>query len=363
MINNQDKITLRQFIFFIIQCQIGFGILILPHRLHVISKGGGWISTLIAGLLIQMIILLMWLVMKRFPEATIYEILTALFGDTFGKILSFSYTLFFIFVGMAVMLNSCILIRKWILPTTPYIAILTLFLFSGCYLAYASFKGIVRFNVLVSILIVPMIILVANGFFHADFSYISPSTEAGWKNIFWGSVMSRLDMGGFEMFLLVYPWVKGSSTDRLMAISITNAFVTIFYTFVVWMCFVSFSPKQIELIPEPVVYLLRSLPMGIVDRTDLIFIPLWMTTIVAFIGNYLYASSVGISYIFNLNNQKRILPILGILLFIITCFVDTPKEVSFFTKLPEIGSFFFTLILPTFFLFYSILKSKKGLHS
>lgn len=363
MINNQDKITLRQFTFFIIQCQIGVGILTLPHRLHTISKGGGWISTLIAGLLIQMIILLMWLVMQRFPGATIYEILTALFGDTFGKILSFSYTLFFIFVGMAVMLNSCILIRKWILPTTPHIAILALFLFSGGYLAYNSIKAIVNFNVLASIFIIPMIILVANGLSNAEFSYISPSTEAGWKNIFLGSVISRLDMGGFEILLVVYPWVKGSSADRLKAVSIANVFVTLFYTFIVWVCFLTFSPQQIELIPDPVVYLLRSLPMGIVDRTDLIFIPIWMTTIVAFIGNYLYASSVGISYIFDFKHHKKILPILGILLFIITCFVDTPKEVSFFTELPEIGSWLFTLILPIMFLLYSILKNKKGLNS
>ncbi len=65
--NTQSKISLVQFTFFVIQCQIGVGILSLPNRLHPIAKGGGWISALIAGLAIQLIILLMWLFLyKRF---------------------------------------------------------------------------------------------------------------------------------------------------------------------------------------------------------------------------------------------------------------------------------------------------------
>ncbi|AGF99273.1 GerAB/ArcD/ProY family transporter [Bacillus thuringiensis] len=50
MTNTQSKISLVQFTFFVIQCQIGVGILSLPNRLHPIAKGGGWISALIAGL-------------------------------------------------------------------------------------------------------------------------------------------------------------------------------------------------------------------------------------------------------------------------------------------------------------------------
>ena len=42
------------------------------------SKGGGWISALIAGLAIQLIILLMWLFLKRFPDADMYECLYAI---------------------------------------------------------------------------------------------------------------------------------------------------------------------------------------------------------------------------------------------------------------------------------------------
>ena len=65
-------------------------------------------------------------------------------------------------------------------------------------------------------------------------------------------------MYGFEIILIAFPKVNGSSVAKLKAISIANGFVTLFYTFTVWICFIVFSPKQVELIPEPVAYLLRS---------------------------------------------------------------------------------------------------------
>lgn len=111
MISNQSKITLGQLTVFIIQCQIGVGILSLPNRLHSISKGGGWISTLIAGLVIQIIILLMWLLMKRFPGATLYEIVSKMFGNVFGKILGVSYIFYFMLIGMTITLNACSVIK------------------------------------------------------------------------------------------------------------------------------------------------------------------------------------------------------------------------------------------------------------
>uniref|UniRef100_UPI0014825DB7 GerAB/ArcD/ProY family transporter n=1 Tax=Bacillus sp. S1-R1J2-FB TaxID=1973494 RepID=UPI0014825DB7 len=65
MTNTQSKISLGQFTFFVIQCQIGGGILSLPNRLRTIAQGGGWISPLISGLAMQRMFLLGSLFLKR----------------------------------------------------------------------------------------------------------------------------------------------------------------------------------------------------------------------------------------------------------------------------------------------------------
>ena len=88
--NTQSKISLVQFTFSLFNAKLG-GYTFLPNRLHPIAKGGGWISALIAGLAIQLIILLMWLFLKRFPDADMYESVCMLFGNKFGKLLGFAY--------------------------------------------------------------------------------------------------------------------------------------------------------------------------------------------------------------------------------------------------------------------------------
>lgn len=167
-------------------------------------------------------------------------------------------------------------------------------------------------------------------------------------------------MYGFEIILIAFPKVNGNSVAKLKAISIANGFVTLFYTFTVWICFIVFSPKQIELIPEPVAYLLRSLHIGIIDRTDLLFIPIWMITVVASIASYYCAASIGIRHIFNLANHKKAVPIVGIIAFSVALFIDTPEELKVIATFTDKFTYIFIVVLPLLFLLYSVIRKKKG---
>ena len=129
---------------------------------------------------------------------------------------------------MTVMLSACNVIKVWILQATPWSAILMLFTMACCYVAYNTFKVIVRFYVMASILILPMALLIGLGLSRADFSYIFPITEAGWWNIIQASKETITAMYGFEIFLIAFPKVNGSSVAKLKAISIANGFVTLF---------------------------------------------------------------------------------------------------------------------------------------
>ena len=129
---------------------------------------------------------------------------------------------------MTVMLNACNVIKVWILQATPWSAILMLFTIACRYIAYNTFKVIVRFYVMASILIIPMALLIALGLSRADFSYIFPITEAGWWNIIQASKETITAMYGFEIILIAFPKVNGSSVAKLKAISIANGFVTLF---------------------------------------------------------------------------------------------------------------------------------------
>src|SRR4051812_44253866 len=97
MIKAKNKITQGQFMLFIVQTQIGIGILSLPHLVQIPAKGGAWISILIAGLISQLIILLLFAICRLFPTDNIYSFLPKIIGKPLGNLLSFCYIAYFLF--------------------------------------------------------------------------------------------------------------------------------------------------------------------------------------------------------------------------------------------------------------------------
>lgn len=51
--NKESTIASGQLFFLIIKFEIGVDILSLPYQMHLSAKGGGWISVIIGGLLIN----------------------------------------------------------------------------------------------------------------------------------------------------------------------------------------------------------------------------------------------------------------------------------------------------------------------
>ncbi|BBP92756.1 hypothetical protein BsIDN1_63740 [Bacillus safensis] len=52
--------------------------------------------------------------------------------------------------------------------------------------------------------------------------------------------------------------------------------------------FMFFSPAELDVIPNPVLYLLKTITFGVIERTDLIFLSFWVFVILATLSNYLY---------------------------------------------------------------------------
>src|SRR5699024_11306607 len=64
--------------FLVLQTQIGVGVLSLAFNVFNTAEQDGWISTLIAGLAIQVAIIIIWMMARRFPSSTIFDILPQL---------------------------------------------------------------------------------------------------------------------------------------------------------------------------------------------------------------------------------------------------------------------------------------------
>lgn len=357
---NKKLLSNSQLMFFILQTQIGVGLLSLPYTVHLHAKNDGWISVIIAGFIVFIFMFIMWALGKRFPNDTIYEYANKIVGQYVGTVISFLYALNFFIISIFVVIIAVNILKKWILTLTPPFVIILCIVSTGVYLARENLKVIGRFYTFVSLLILFLVFLELLSYKDANFKYLLPIGQAGFKEIMIGSHDSLTAMLGFELLLVVYPFVKGNSKDILKNSTIAITFVTFLYTFFLITSYVVFSPEEIRIVSEPILYMLKALSYEVVERLDLIFLSIWVVPIITSFVTYLHLASVGMNKIFKQTNHKKVTLVLGIIILVISVFIPQEDQiVQKFNLIVSYSSYIFIACIPFILLIVSIIR-KKG---
>lgn len=359
MIKESSRITQGQLLFYILQAQVGVGILSLAHDVQAVAKSGAWISVFIAGLIVQLAILIMWALCRRFPHLTMYEYLPKIFGRWIGGFFNFGYIFYFISMATLVLVLFENIIKKWIFPLTPRWVILSLIVITSVYLVMESLRTIARFYVLISVLIVVLVLIALNAFTVANYLYLFPINEAGWGKIFLASNKAIVSLLGFELLLVVYPFVEGKAYGKLKAASTANALTTLLYVFLVFTALIVFSPIEMAMIPEPIPYMLKSLSYRLVERLDLIFLSVWMVKASTTYMNYLFLASNGFGHYFHRGHHRTAVYYTAIISFILALIPQNPDDTELLSQIVSWASYAFVFGLPVLFLLVSLVFRKR----
>ncbi|ARI78196.1 GerAB/ArcD/ProY family transporter [Halobacillus mangrovi] len=293
------KLSRRQYFFIIVQTEIGVGILSLPYDLHTVAKQDGWISLLIGGILLQIVLFIIWLIAKRYPEKDFFEINEAVFSKWVGKCVSFLYIAYFIIVGMVILLLFVRLISLWVLPQTPF-WILAFFMILVCF--YLASGGVIvmgRFYTFVSPLLIFLIVFVIYATKESKLLYLFPILQSGWMPVIKGANEAVLSFFGFIISLVIYSKVEGKPKQKLRTIFYAHWCVVLFYLFTVIVSFTFFSTIEISFVQEPLLFMLKSFEFPVVTRLDLFFLSIWMVSVATTITTYIYMIGLGIIDVFN----------------------------------------------------------------
>jgi spore germination protein (amino acid permease) len=358
---SKNKVTNKQLVFMIIQAQIGVGILSLPHDVALVAKQDGWMSTLIAGVISQVIVLIIWALCRRFPSLSLYQILPNLLGGVLGKFFTLSYALYFMVTGSLVLARYSDIIDKWILPRTPNWITMVLILVTCIYIVNAGITSIARFYVLVSPILILLIVLISYSMKDANFLYLFPIGSNNFQDILKGSKEAAFSMLGFELFLFIHPFVQASGKDKLKAITTANIFVTLYYTFMVVASLVYFeTTTDIVLTPEPLLYMIKAYSFQIIERTDLFFLSLWLIIVATSIANWLFLSAMGLASLVSSNkNYASFLPLVAGIYLVLALLPDQEKDFENFNQFLGPSHYIFIVLIPLLLLFLSLVFSRK----
>jgi spore germination protein (amino acid permease) len=354
------SLTSWQIFFLMIQTQVGFGILRLPNILQNTSKGDGWLSVLVAGVFLQLFLLIIWLLLRRFPDLIYSEITTFLLGKHVGSLVNIITYVYFMVTASFVLLQFTSIIKEHLLVTTPYWVIGMLMMLTCTYLAIGDIRIIARFFGIISIL---FLILMGLSFFSfllpVDLHHILPLGKSGVKDVIRGSKDCLLAILGFEVILFLYPLSSKKGTKFLRTITWANIFVTGLTTYFVILCIMVFSEPSLQHIKYPVIYFLRPLHFQMVDRLDLLFVSIWIVPLAASIVIYLYLGSKSLCF-FKGKSSKLVLMNSTWVFILFTIVKKDPESQQLYSSYVEYLSYTVVFAIPCMLLLFSYLLKKRG---
>ncbi|MGA9289681.1 MAG: endospore germination permease [Anaerobacillus sp.] len=355
--NNQ--ISSAQFLFIIFQTQVGVGVLSLSANLYSEAGKDGWITLLVAGVGFEIAIFIIYFLSKRFSTSTIYEYASKVVGRPIGLLISIGYIAFACVTAILVMELFDTTIKNWILLRTPSWAILMLLAITGTYLALGKLKVIGRFDQFVSFLIFPLVFMVAYTLKEADLRYILPIGQQGLGPIIKTIPQGFFSMIGFEMALFVFPYLQNKGKKALISLTLSNIAATTFYSFLTFSTFVVLSPKQLEMLPDPIVYVLKGTPFQLVDRVDLLFLSIWTVAVLTSFVSYLYIAAIGVKHLTKRKNKKWPVIFTSLVIFLLAVLPHDTYTIEILSGYQAKASYFFVLGIPLVLLIVSVIFKKK----
>lgn len=357
--NSKTNITTFQLTFLLIHAQIGVGLLSMPHDIFQKTDSESWIVVLITGIIIQLFIFIYGALIKRFPNNNLFGIARLLLGKKLGNVVIILLSMFYILFLINVLIRFVYLLNAWMLPHTPRWVIIGLMCFVAVFIVKENIQIISRFSFIVSIVFTGFIISSVYALKDATFSYLLPVGTQGIMPIVEGIPEGLYSYFGFEILLILYPFVQPANKGITRAASIANVFVTSFYFLLTVVTVVSFSPKELLMIPEPVLFLMKAISFRVIERPDLFFTSMWIVLVATTVIICVYTSSLGLATVANKKNLKYFAFVVAVISF----FGSLPFNDMFkINKISKITNLYIMPIvwgIPILFLILSIIFNKK----
>jgi len=360
MINENNNISLFQLALILTHAQIGVGMITLAVDVHNYAKADSWISILLAGLLIQCVILIFGFMIKRFPNDNFFEVMEIIFGKWIGKLFISIYCFYYIMIGALLFAKYTVILKSWMMPLTPQWILVAFIALVGISATKENLQVISRFFILSSVVILVFLGFVIYALKDANYTYILPVGQAGIKSILTGAVSSSLSYQGYEYLLFIAPFVLAKRNQVIKTATLTNVFITAFYMFVVLTTHLFFSSEEMKLLTEPVFYLVKSFSFKVIERPDLLFTSLWLVLVVTSVVTLFYITSLGFVSLFQSKRRTPYVYIATLTSFIISNILYGENKIDFISKHIAKLTLFLTIVTPIIFLFISYVLRKKG---
>ncbi|OAS17323.1 GerAB/ArcD/ProY family transporter [Paenibacillus oryzisoli] len=289
----EETITRRQLISLVIMVQLGIEVLSLPHVEAGSAGHDTWLAVLLAALASQAGITLLWWLGSRYPKLNFYAYIPLIVGKPIGASINLLLGCYYAFSGLLLTLLYSDILKRWLFLLTPrWVLILMLLLVCG-YAATSTLRQLANISQTFMIFAyISFLLIVFSGIYGLDARNLLPVLLNGWYPLLKGAYSAFSSYVGYELLLYAYPYVQSDSKKKvLLSMTLANAATAVFYIAVCLICSMKFNLKQLEVIPEPIIFILKNYRVDILQSIDILFLIFYVCIVSATIYTYFFMAA------------------------------------------------------------------------
>lgn len=328
------------------------------------AKQDAWLAIIIAAALAVPMLAIYARILALFPEKNIYEILSIVFGNIFGRVIALFFIWYAFHLGTMVLRNFQEFIMIVAFPETPEFISVMLMGILCIWVAKEGIEVLGRFSQLAIILLAFIIIVVISlGMKDARLDNFRPLLYNGVKPVL-SSAFSVFSFPFAEtvLFMAVFTFMKGRNNSYRVyyfALAIGAAFtlmVTVRNILVLGADFI----EQVYFASYAVVSLVNI--GNFLQRIEVTVSVVMLFTGFVKISVCLLAAARGVDYLFKVGNYRQLVAPVGFLMMITSCFIyqNAMEMQEFAFNIYRYYAFPFQVILPLIIWIGAEIKAKKN---
>lgn len=270
-----NEITIMQYIFLNFGMVVSIGFLSLPRILAERAGTAGWIALIIVWLISIAASLIVIQVMKKYPDGTLLDLLTAYLGKWAGKVGAVLFALYLFYYGYTGLVYTILITKQYLLQQTPAYIIMLLLLIPTYVIVRNGPRILGRYVEVIMLLSlwIPFVYLIPLK--DAHWLRLLPVLKEGWKPVLSAVPGTFYYHIGFSTTFILYPFLK-NKRKASAGIVISYTLAMLMYLFITVICFVYFGPDGIMDYNEPTINVLKAIEFKFIARIEVLFIAFYL---------------------------------------------------------------------------------------
>ncbi|GLC89087.1 GerAB/ArcD/ProY family transporter [Lysinibacillus piscis] len=344
-------------LFFVMHgAQIGVGVQGFQRIIYQDAHQDAWISVLLAGIATHIVTFFMIRTLEMYGSNDLYGIHQDIFGRWIGNVFNVIYVLYCFIAFFSVLRNYIEVIQAWIFPNIGEWFLASTLLLIIIYAFTAGLRvmvGVSFFSVILSLWLVLML-----GFplKFASVNNLLPILETDFRSILKGAHSMTFTIIGFEILMVIYPFVQDkkqvSKYAHLSLLATTTIYVAVMVVSLMY-----YSGGEIQRTVWATLTLFSFISFPFIERFEFIVVCFWMLIIIPNLCLYAWAAYRGTIRLINISSTKFIW-LFALLIFLGTLVVQTRFQINGMdTKLSR-AAFYIVFLYPILLWLIVIMRKK-----